>query len=95
MRLGTLAPERRASDRPMAIACFRLVTRLPERPLRKVPRFRSCIARFTFDCAFCPYLGMMLASTQDIRVQNKCQVETLIQANGTEAPDSRRVSGVL
>ena len=52
---GTLAPERRASDRPIAIACFRLVTFLPERPLRSVPRLRSCIARFTLRCAFFPY----------------------------------------
>ena len=31
--LGTFAPDRRASDRPIAIACLRLVTFLPERPL--------------------------------------------------------------
>src|SRR5581483_10025204 len=41
-RLGTRPPARRASDRPMAIACLRLVTFLPERPLRKVPRLRLC-----------------------------------------------------
>jgi hypothetical protein len=46
--LGTLAPARRASDKPIAIACLRLVTFLPERPLRSVPRFRSSIARLTF-----------------------------------------------
>jgi hypothetical protein len=55
---GTLAPERRASDKPIAIACFRLFTFLPERPLFSVPRLRSCIARFTFCCAFLPYLAM-------------------------------------
>ena len=49
---GTFAPERRASDRPIAIACLRLFTFLPERPLRSVPRLRSCIARFTFRDAF-------------------------------------------
>jgi hypothetical protein len=46
--LGTLAPERRASDRPIAIACFLLFTFFPERPLRSVPRLRSCIVFFTF-----------------------------------------------
>jgi hypothetical protein len=55
---GTLAPARRASDRPIAIACLRLFTFLPERPLFSVPRLRSCIARFTFFCAFLPYLAM-------------------------------------
>jgi hypothetical protein len=30
--IGTLAPSRRASESPIAIACFRLVTFLPERP---------------------------------------------------------------
>jgi hypothetical protein len=41
--LGTFAPARRASDRPIAIACLRLVTFLPDRPLRKVQRLRSRI----------------------------------------------------
>ena len=41
----------------MAIACLRLFTLLPERPLRSLPRFLSCIARFTFCCAFLPYLA--------------------------------------
>ncbi len=56
--LGTLAPAARASDRPIAMACFRLVTFLPERPLLSVPCLRSCIARSTFCDAFFPYLGM-------------------------------------
>jgi hypothetical protein len=46
---GTLAPARRASERPMAMACFRLVTFFPEPPLRKVPRFRSLITLATFS----------------------------------------------
>jgi hypothetical protein len=54
-RDGTLPPDRRASERPMAIACLRLVTRLPERPERSWPRFISCIARSTFLPAFGPY----------------------------------------
>jgi hypothetical protein len=47
-REGTRVPERRACDRPIAIACLRLRTFLPERPLFKVPRLRSRIARLTF-----------------------------------------------
>jgi len=49
---GTLAPVFRASDNPIAIACFLLVTFLPERPLFSVPAFRSCIALSTFFDAF-------------------------------------------
>jgi len=59
-RFGTFPPARRASDRPMAIACFLLFTRLPERPLRSVPRFLLCIARFTLLLALLPYLAMRL-----------------------------------
>jgi len=53
-RRGTLPPARRASDRPMAIACLRLVTRFPERPDFSSPRFISCIARFTLPDALAP-----------------------------------------
>ncbi len=52
---GTLAPPPRASESPMAMACLRLVTFLPLRPLFNVPCFLSCIARFTLLCAFAPY----------------------------------------
>jgi hypothetical protein len=55
---GTFAPDFRASESPIAIACFRLVTFLPERPLLNVPFFRLCIARFTFCAAFLPYLAI-------------------------------------
>ena len=56
---GTLPPSRRASDKPIAIACLRLFTFLPDRPLLSVPCLRSCIAFSTFDCAFLPYRAMM------------------------------------
>jgi hypothetical protein len=46
--LGTLAPILRASDRPIAIACFRLFTFLPDRPLFNVPDLRFFMARPTF-----------------------------------------------
>jgi hypothetical protein len=52
---GTLPPLRRASERPIAIACFRLFTFLPERPDLSFPRFISCIARFTFCDDVLPY----------------------------------------
>ena len=54
---GTLPPASRASDKPMAIACFLLVTFLPD-PLFSVPCLRSCIAFSTFSCAFLPYLAI-------------------------------------
>jgi hypothetical protein len=49
---GTLAPSLRASERPIAIACFRLVTFFPLRPLFSLPLFFSRITRATFFCAF-------------------------------------------
>ena len=55
---GTFVPARRASDRPIAIACFRLLTFLPEPPLRSVPSLRSCMTFLTFACAFFPYFAM-------------------------------------
>jgi hypothetical protein len=58
---GTLAPDFRASDSPMAIACFRLVTFLPERPLLSVPLFLRCIADLTFLPAALPYLAITLS----------------------------------
>jgi hypothetical protein len=51
---GTLAPSRRASERPIAMACLRLVTFLPLRPLLSWPRFISCISSRTFS----PALGL-------------------------------------
>lgn len=56
---GTLAPARRASASPMAIACWRLLTFLRDRPLRNAPRLRSCIACFTFADACLLYLAIV------------------------------------
>ena len=56
--LGTFLPFRLASDRPMAIACFRLFTFLPL-PLFNVPFLRLCIARLTDFLAPLPYLAIM------------------------------------
>lgn len=55
MRFGTLAPERRASLRPIAMACLRFVTFLPEPPDLSFPCFISSIARRTFSLDFGPY----------------------------------------
>ena len=43
------------------MACFLLVTFLPERPLLSVPLFRSCIARLTFFPAVLPYFAIALS----------------------------------
>ena len=55
---GTLAPDSRASDNPMATACLGLVTFFPLRPLRSLPRFISCIARSTLSCDFLEYFAI-------------------------------------
>ena len=52
---GTFLPSARASDRPIAIACLRLVTLRPERPLFKVPALRFFITRSTSADAFLEY----------------------------------------
>src|SRR3954449_1953349 len=45
---GTFLPDLRASESPIAIACLRLLTFLPERPLFSVPFLRFFIAPSTF-----------------------------------------------
>jgi hypothetical protein len=45
---GTFLPSLRASERPMAMACFRLLTFLPLLPLFSVPFLRFFIVRATF-----------------------------------------------
>jgi hypothetical protein len=62
LRLGTFFPARRASDNPMAMACLRDFTFLPERPLRSVPAFRSCMALATFALPALLYLRAITAS---------------------------------
>jgi hypothetical protein len=57
---GTFAPAALASERPIAIACLRLVTFLPDRPLLKVPDLRSFIARSTLADAFFEYFRAMI-----------------------------------
>jgi hypothetical protein len=54
---GTLPPAFRACDKPIAIACFLLVTFRPD-PLFNAPRLRSCIAFSTFSDALAPYFAI-------------------------------------
>jgi hypothetical protein len=54
---GTFAPFLRASLRPIAIACFRLFTFLPD-PLSSVPFFRLRIADSTVFPADFPYVAI-------------------------------------
>lgn len=56
---GTFAPFFLASDKPMAIACLRLVTFLPL-PDRRVPFFLRFIALFTVSCAFFEYFAIVV-----------------------------------
>jgi hypothetical protein len=53
---GTFLPLALASDSPIAMACLRLVTFRPERPLFSVPALRFFIARSTLVDAFFEYL---------------------------------------
>ena len=55
---GTWPPFLRALDRPMAIACFLLLTVLPDLPLFCVPFLVLCTAFLTSLFAFLPYLAM-------------------------------------
>jgi hypothetical protein len=59
---GTLPPAARASDSPIAIACLRLVTVLPDFPLFNLPAFISFMTFSTFSDAFLPYLLAMSLS---------------------------------
>src|SRR5712671_2451366 len=59
---GTLPPFSRASLRPIAIACLRLLTRAPD-PLFSVPVFRRCIADSTRFAADLPYFAMNTSAT--------------------------------
>jgi hypothetical protein len=56
---GTFFPSALASESPIAIACLRLLTFRPERPLFKVPALRFFIARPTLADAFFEYFRAM------------------------------------
>jgi hypothetical protein len=65
---GTFAPRLRASESPIAIACLRLWTFFPDRPLFNFPRLYSCIAFFTLRWEVLPYLAMSCVSSDRQRV---------------------------
>ena len=52
--LGTFAPDFRASDKPIAIACLGFVTFWPD-PLFSLPALNAFISRSTLCDAFGPY----------------------------------------
>lgn len=60
--LGTFAPFFRASLSPIAIACFRLFTLLPD-PLLSVPFLRRRIVERTFFEADLPYFAIATSSS--------------------------------
>jgi hypothetical protein len=57
---GTFAPAALASERPIAMACLRLLTFVLERPLFNVPALRFFIARSTLADAFFEYFRAMI-----------------------------------
>jgi hypothetical protein len=68
---GTFLPLALASDRPIAIACLRLLTFLPEPPLFNVPALRFFIARLTSLDAFLEYLRAIAFSPAFLRLAKK------------------------
>lgn len=79
-----MAPERRASDKPIAIACFGFVTFLPLLPLFSLPRLNSCISRSTLFCALGPYFrprldDFLLDEPEDFeREELRCERDDLL-----------------
>jgi hypothetical protein len=61
-----LSPDRRASDKPIAMACLRLFTFFPDLPLRNVPDLRSCNALPTFVLLARLYLRAMGSSAMKL-----------------------------
>ena len=57
---GTFCPAALASERPIAMACLRLLTVRPERPLFSVPALRFFITRSTVADAFLEYFRAMI-----------------------------------
>ena len=69
---GTLRAAR--TERPMAIACFLLLTvpPLPPLPDFNVPRFLRRMALRTVLLAALPYLGMVMSSKDNINLGSVC-----------------------
>src|SRR5688572_18114138 len=75
LRFGTLPPFSRASLRPIAIACLRLLTFAPEL-LFSVPFFRRCIADFTLLAAALPYfaIGYLRSTVPDLACKRRAEI---------------------
>src|ERR1700722_6548247 len=73
---GTFAPSLRASDKPMATACFLLVTFLPL-PLFNLPSFISCMVSCTFSCAFSEYFAILFFFRLMICLQSKLSAKII------------------
>jgi hypothetical protein len=73
---GTLPPSLRASERPMAMACLRLVTFLPLLPLFNEPSLFSCIALSTLSPAFFEYFAIKIEfiGLENIKHWNSCVI---------------------
>jgi hypothetical protein len=90
---GTFAPFFRASLKPIAIACLRLLTvpPLPPGPLFNVPFFRRRIADLTFFDADFPYFAMChsnVAEFMSLELISKRETETV---NGARIGKCRQV----
>src|SRR5882672_6874065 len=83
---GTFFPSFRASESPIAIACLRLLTFLPERPLFKVPALRFFIARLTLAAAPLEYF-------RAIGFSPGCDRKTICAVE--ESSGTRRRAGLL
>ena len=96
---GTFAPFFLASDRPIAIACLRLVTfpPLPPLPERRVPFFSRCIALFTLLPAALPYLRppdfFLVAIVLLLRVRGKIHAAGCVSPRRVMTGRARRPSG--
>ena len=91
---GTFAPALRASDRPMAIACLRLVTFFPLRPDFSFPCFIAFISRST-DCGsfgtVFPPSRFFLCRTLFCRALLLCWHRAFLHTDGKRA-QGRRLS---
>jgi hypothetical protein len=70
----------------MAIACLRLVTFLPERPERSVPRLRFRMARSTFWAAFAPYFLRPISFWSLLWI--------LLEGSSWQVPSRRQLHGI-
>lgn len=83
---GTFFPSLRASLKPIAIACARLLTVLPERPDFSLPCFWACSASWTFSEAallyFLPDLEVAMP-----RASGKLWTHQSVRARRASAPN--------